>query len=415
MRIVTSYAYTLDVESADEAELRFKIYRGVMDDWLLEQGVSDPRTDSPSDTFIQLERRDVSHKSSKIDGFVLNQPILESSYMLYTRIELACKESALALFAQLSVERKTDRIAPTNVPVACPRPLATILGTGHWLCGQDRLLPHLRRAFGPDEGRRLAEHIASPGRTTPIVLLANLGKPIWTSVPQQGPYSEDVWQSFIAGLENEVGGLSQIVEVDAAASDELDSDMEGILVRLFWPLGDGELLDDQHPAWAPFDYYFELDERDDPLEYDIHYGGTGNPNPSWVTVFRRHELMALLPAIRDAVFQQAAWQPIPSLIDEVRRSYEIEQREKFSEQGDWEQIADSYQRDAKREHDRADREESRANALERENVGLKRSLKELQVASDREKSRSKAIESVLPTTESESPDDIVHALRIASE
>ena len=34
MRIITSYACTLDVETAEEASWRFNLYRGVMDDWL---------------------------------------------------------------------------------------------------------------------------------------------------------------------------------------------------------------------------------------------------------------------------------------------------------------------------------------------------------------------------------------------
>ena len=415
MRIITSYACTLDADTAEEASWRFELYRGVLDDWLRDQGVSDPRANTPSDTFIQLERRDVSHNEAEIDGFLLKEPVLESSHMLHTRLDLARSESALALFLQFGVERKTNRIAPANVHVECPRPLATILETGHWRHGQDRLRAHHRRAFGIDAGRRLAMAIADPARTTPIVLLANLGKPDWTSVPQREPYSEQLWRGFVTGLESDIGGLSQIIEVDALASEAMDPNMDGVLVRLLWPLGGGDFWNDQHPAWAPFDYYFELDDRDDPLEYDIHYGGTGNPNPSWITVFRRHELMSLLPRIRDIVFQQAAWQPVPVLIDEIRQAFEIAEREKHAEHGDWDEIAESYRRDAERERDRASREAERAEELERENDSLNRRLKERHSFRQREMIRAKASESILPITTAHSPESVIDALRLAAE
>ena len=415
MRIITSYACTLDVDSADEAAWRFSLYQGVLDDWLLDQGVRDPRADSPSGTYIQLERRDVSYDGAEIAGFLLKQPILSSSHLLHTRFDLGLRSSSLALFCQLSLERKTSRIAPVNTRVTCPRALATILETGRWRSGRDQVRPSLRFASGLDAGRQLAENISDPHRTTPIVLLANLGTPDWTSVPRQAPYPEDPWRGFVSGIESAIGGLAQIVEVDSAASEPLDSDMDGILVRLLWPLGEADFLDEQHPAWAPFDYYFELDDAEDPLAYDIHYGGTGNPNPPWITVFRRHELLALLPQVRDLIREQAAWQPVPPLIDEIQQAFEIAERERHAEDEDWEQIAESYQRDAQRERKRADREEARADAREREVDSLKGQLKVLQHARQQKQVPRRTIDPVLQAAAGERPANVLEALRLASE
>ena len=126
MRIITSYACTLDVETPEEAKWRFTLYRAVMDDWLRDEGITDPRADSPADSYVQLKRRDVSHDGSEIDGFLLKQPILESSHFLHTRFDLAFSEQSVALFLQFSVERRTNRIAPVSIELGCPRALATI-------------------------------------------------------------------------------------------------------------------------------------------------------------------------------------------------------------------------------------------------------------------------------------------------
>ena len=147
MRIITSYACTLDVATAEEAVWRFNLYRDVMDDWLRDQGVSDPRKDSPTDTFVQLKRHDAALEEARVDGFLFKQPILESSHVLHTRFDLAANEQSLALFLQFSVERLTNRIAPASIQVGCPRVLATILESGDWRSGQVRVRPHCRRVY----------------------------------------------------------------------------------------------------------------------------------------------------------------------------------------------------------------------------------------------------------------------------
>ena len=414
MRIITSYACTLDVETVEEAAWRFNLYRGVMDDWLRDQGIGDPRTDSPSDAFIQLARRDVSHDGAEIDGFLLKQPILESSHRLHTRFDLAFRDQSLALFLQFSVERLTSRIAPASIQVGCPRALATILDTGDWRSGQVRVRPHCRRVFGTKAGRQLDSEIWDPNRTQPIVLIANLEVPEWTpAYNRPEPYTEAEWQAFADTLEADIGAVAQIVEVDSLASRSLDPEMEGLLLWVVWPFGSEGFLPDRHPAWAPFDYYYEVEEGD--YDYDIHYGGSGMTHAEWTTLFRRHELMGLRPIVRDTIYEQAALQPIPELIEDIRRVYEQAERERLSATGDWEQIAQSYERDADHERERANNAEERRNELERELDEAKRKNGELQRRLKRQQeARSASSAATLTPTATAEPDTVVAALHSAT-
>ncbi|MCY3568064.1 MAG: hypothetical protein OXH38_05520, partial [Chloroflexi bacterium] len=283
MRIITSYAYTLDVETAEEAVSRFRIYRSIMDDWLRDRGVSDPRSDSPIDTFIQLERRDVSHEGAEIDGFLLKQPVLESSHLLHTRFDLAVAGESLALFLQFRLERRTTRIAPVSYPVSCPRALQSILDAGAWKSGQARVRPHSRRLFGREAGTKLRTEIKDPDRTLPIVLLANFrgNKPLGDYQELSEPYGEDEWEDFVNRIEDELGGVALIAELDEASEDSLlpraphnlvDSDLKdrarrrpvllaprrdhgmcGAVVRIVWPHGREDYVPQRHTAWAPYE------------------------------------------------------------------------------------------------------------------------------------------------------------------
>ena len=367
MRIITSYAYTLDVETAEEAALRFNIYRGVMDDWLRDQGINDPRADSPTDTYVQLKRRDISHEGAEIDGFLLRQPVLESSHLLHTRFDLAVSDKSLALFLQFSAERKTNRIAPASIPVGCPRALTTILDSGDWRCGLVRLRPHSRRILGADAGKGLRTEIMDPERTVPYVLLANLSESEegWHQRDATEPYDDAHWEDFVNRLEDELGGLAQLVDLDTPAANALippdsppqglrqrptignrtpefsDWGMEGSLVRIIWPIGRQSFLPQLHPAWAPFEHYYEIDE-DDGYDYPLHQGGSGKPPPSWVKLFRGHELMAVRPDIRDTIYEQAALQPVPELIENIRQRYADAERERLTASGDFEALEELY-------------------------------------------------------------------------
>ena len=406
MRIITSYACTLDVETAEEALWRFNLYRGVMHDWLRDQGISDPKEDSPSDTFIQLTRRDVSHDGAEIDGFLLKQPILESSHLLHTRFDLAYRGRSLALFLQFSVERRTSRIAPTSIQAGCPRALATILESGDWRSGQVRMRPHCRRVRGPEGGKQIRRDIADLSRTTPIVLLENSH-----DGEMGGPYDDAVWADFVNRLEDDLGGVAQLVELDERAADALippndpparrggvapglsftrqyrELGMCGSVVRIIWPLERNEFAPDQHPAWGPWENFYEV-EDDDKYDYPIHYGGSGSVPDPWITLFRGHELMGVRTLIRDTIYEQAALQPVPELIEGVRRTYEQAERKRLADTGDWEQMAQSYERQAADERDRADNAEKRLDVVERELVTEKSKNRELRRAVNKQKGRS---------------------------
>ncbi len=414
MRIITSYACTLDVETSEEAVWRFNLYRGVMDDWLRDQGIGDPRVDSPADTFIQLTRRDVSHEGAEINGFLLKEPILESSHILHTRFDLAFSDRSLALFLQFSVERLTSRIAPVSYQVSCPRALQTILDAGNWKSGQARVRPHCRRAFGTEAGHQLKNEIWDPNRALPIVLIANLEAPEWApEFNHPEPYPEAEWQVFADALEADIGAVAQIVEVDSLASQSLDPDMEGILLWVVWPFGSEGFLPNRHPAWAPFDYYYEVEEGD--YNYDIHYGGSGMTHREWTTLFRRHELMGLRPTIRNTIYEQAALQPIPGLIEDIRRAYEQAERKRLADTGDWEQMAQSYERDVARERERADYAEERRDELERKLDEERRRNGELQRTLDRRGARSASSAATLTPTATTEPDTVVSALHRATQ
>ena len=368
MRIITSYAYTLNVANTEEAAMRFEIYRGVMDDWLQDQGINNPRSDSPTDTFTQLKRRDVSHEGARIDGFLLKQPILESSHLLHTRFDLAVSDKSLALFLQFSAERKTNRIAPASIQVGCPRALTTILDSGDWRCGLVRLRPHSRRVLGTAAGKQLRAEIMDSERTVPYVLLANLSESEegWHQRDATEPYDDAYWEDFVNRLEDDLGGLAQLVDLDTSAANAIvppDSPpkgrrqrptigyqppefsewgMEGSLFRIFWPLGRQAFSPDLHPAWAPFEHYYDIEE-DDGFDYPLHQGGSGKPPPSWVTLFRRHELMAVRPEIRDTIYEQAALQPVPELIDNVRQRHAYAERERLTASGDLDALEELYQ------------------------------------------------------------------------
>ena len=342
MRIITSYAYTLDAETAEEAALRFDIYRGVMDDWLHDQGISDPRVDSPPDTYVQLARRDISHEGAKIDGFLLKQPILESSHLLHTQFDLLVSDQSLALFLQFRVERRTNRIAPASIELNCPKALTAILATGHWQAGKVRVHPHHRRILGTEAGKQLRGEVRDPDRTLPTVLIANLGGPDWGHSMPTGPYSEVEWQAFARALEQEIGGVAQLIELDALASEAMDPDLDGVLAWIIWPLADDTFSPDRHPAWAPFDYYYEIDD-DDGDDYDVHRGGTGTVPPEWIKLFRRHELLKLMPVIRDTIYDQAALQPAPELINDTRRQHATAERDRLAANNNFEEWQQLYE------------------------------------------------------------------------
>ena len=438
MRIITSYACTLDVETAEEAAWRFSLYRGVMDDWLHDQGISDPRADSPEDTFVQLKRRDVSHKDAEIDGFLLKQSIEESSHILHTRFDLGVRDHSLALFLQFSVERRTDRIAPVGIQVGSPRAIQTIFDSGHWMSGQARVRPHSRHVIGAEAGEQLAQEIMDTDRTLPFVLLANLVEPEegWHQRSSYQPYEDADWADFVNRLEDDLGGIAQLVELDTSAANTLipaDSPirgrrrpvigyqppefsewgMNGSLIRIVWPIGRQGFFPDLHPAWAPFEHFYEVDDEDG-HDYPIHHGGSGTPPPSWVNLFRGHELMAVRSEVRNTIYEQAALQPCPSLIDDMRREFEQTEREKLSETGDWERMAQSFERDALTERQRADGAEARIDSLERDIENLSSKNRELERRFQTEK---RASQNVLTADTEDStmgnPSSIAQAIELA--
>lgn len=358
MRIITSYAYTLDVETTEEAASRFLIYQGIMDDWLRDQGISDPRENSPADTFVQLKRRDVSHEGTEIDGFLLKQPVLESSHLLNTRFDLAVADESLALFLQFSLERKTSRIAPVSYPVSCPRALQTILDAGNWKSGQARVRPHSRRLFGQEAGKGLQAEIEDPDRALPIVLLANFpdNKPRGEYQKLIEPYDEDEWEDFVNRVEDDLGGVALLVELDKASDDALlppaprivateerthlggrleklrptlrpsrRRAMGGAVVRIIWPLGTDRFDQHRHPAWAPS----ELFAHPDVGTYWNDNGENTEP-PEWMGTFERDQLMLLRRFVRDQIYEQAALQPVPRLIDDVREQCATAERERLA-------------------------------------------------------------------------------------
>lgn len=432
MRIITSYACTLHVGTAEEAGWRFNLYRDVMDDWLRDQGIGDPRKDSPSDTFIQLKRRDVAHNGAQIDGFLLKQPILESSHVLHTTFDLAANDQSLALSLQFSLERKTNRIAPASIQVGCPRALATILESGDWRSGQVRVRPHCRRVFGTEAGHQIRDDIADRNRTTPIVLLANFRQ--WDEIE---PYNGAVWGDFVNRLEDDLGGVAQLVELDELAADALippndpptkrggvvpglsfvrehrEWGMCGSVVRIVWPLDRDEFVPDQHPAWGPWENFYEVDDEDR-YDYPIHYGGSGSVPDPWITLFRGHELMGVRPTIRDTIYEQAALQPVPNLIDDIRRASEQAERERLADSDDWEGIAQSYERDAERERERAENAESRIDDLERKLDQANEKVRELQRAFERNKARPIPLTNTSIQAPREEPENVLTALHTAT-
>ena len=437
MRIITSYACTLDVETSEEAAWRFNLYRSVMDDWLHDQGISDPRADTPDDTFIQLNRRDVSHQGAEIDGFLLKRPIEESSHILHTRFDLGVRDHSLALFLQFSVERRTVRIAPVGIQVGAPRAIQTILDSGNWMSGQARVRPHSRRVIGAEAGQQLARELMDPHRALPFVLLANLTEPEegWHQRSNSQPYGDAVWADFVNRLEDDLGGIAQLVELDTSAANSLipgDSSrgrqrptlgyqppefsewgMNGSLIRIVWPIGRQGFFPDLHPAWAPFGHYYEVDDEDG-YDYPVHQGGSGTPPPSWVNLFRGHELMAVRPEIRNTIYEQAALQPCPSLIEGIRREFEQTEREKLSEIGDWERMAQSFERDALIERQRADGAEARIDSLEREIQKLSGKNRELERRYQRERGANQYAPTAnkMDSTKNE-PSSIAQAIEMA--
>lgn len=371
MRIITSYAYTLEVETVDEAASRFQIYRDVMNDWLRDQGIRDPRVDLPADTYIELSRRDVSHEGEEIDGFLLKKPVLESSHLLHTRFDLAVADESLALFLQFSLERRTSRIAPVSYPVSCPRALQTILDAGNWKSGQARVRPHSRRAFGEETGKGLRAEIEDPDRALPIVLLANFpdNKPRGEYQKLIEPYNDDEWEDFINRVEDDLGGVALLVELDSASDDALlpppsrdpvaeepqefaglripdlprprlsrrrRRAMHGAVVRIIWPLGTDGFDQNRHPAWAPYELFYD--------DAGTFYNDDGNNTepPGWMGTFERDQLMLLRRYIRDMVYEQAALQPVPQLIDNIRRRYVAAERERLTATGDVEILEELY-------------------------------------------------------------------------
>ena len=371
MRIITSYAYTLDVDTAEEAVSRFEIYRGIMDDWLRDQGISDPRVDLPADTYIELSRRDVSHEGAEIDGFLLKKPVLESSHLLHTRFDLAVADESLALFLQFSLERRTSRIAPVSYPVSCPRALQTILDAGNWKSGQARVRPHSRRMLGEEAGKGLRAEIEDPDRALPIVLLANFpdNKPLGEYQELIKPFDEDEWEDFINRVEDDLGGVALLVELDSASDDALlppprrdpvaeepqelaglrirdlprprvrpsrRRAMHGAVVRIIWPLEIDGFDQNRHPAWAPYELFYD--------DAGTFYNDDGNNTepPGWVGTFERDQLMLLRRYVRDMVYEQAALQPVPQLIDNIRRRYADAERERLTATGDIEILEELY-------------------------------------------------------------------------
>lgn len=367
MRIITSYAYTLDTESVEEAAWRFKVYQGVMDDWLRDQGVNDPREDSPADTYVQLKRRDISHSGAEIDGFLLQQPILESSHVLHTRFDLAVTDQSLALFLQFSLERKTSRIAPASYQISCPRALQTILDAGNWKSGQARVQPRCRPAFGREAGKTLRSEIQDSNRTLPIVLLANFpdNRPLGEYQELNQPYSDDEWEDFVNRLEDDLGGVALLAELDSEGEDALlptvlrsplvenlkrpdreppvlrtrdrSHGMCGAVVRVVWPLGTDDFDPTRHPAWAPYDLFAHPDSGD----FRNDDGYSTDP-PEWMATFGREQLMLLRRYVRDMVYEQAALQPVPQLIDNIRRRYAAAERERLTATGDVEILEELY-------------------------------------------------------------------------
>ena len=138
---------------------------------------------------------------------------------------------------------------------------------------------------------------------------------------------------------------------------------------------------------GPWENFYDVDDEDR-YDYPIHYGGSGDVPDPWITLFRGHELMGVRPSVRDTVYEQAALQPAPKLIEDIRRAFEQAERERLTDSGDWQQIAQSYERDAKLEHERADNAEKRLVDIERKLDQEKNKSRKLQRALERQGQRS---------------------------
>ena len=184
------------------------------------------------------------------------------------------------------------------------------------------------------------------------MLLANFRQ--WDRIE---PYEDAVWADFVNRLEDDLGGVAQLVELDELAADALtppndapglrerpvlgrsvvrqhrEWGMCGSVVRIVWPLDRDDFVPEHHPAWAPWENFYEVDDEDR-YDYPIHYGGTGSVPDPWITLFRGHELMGVRPAIRDTIYEQAAQQPVPELIDDIRRRHAAAERGRLANESE---------------------------------------------------------------------------------
>ncbi len=442
MRIITSYAYTLDAESVEEAAWRFKVYQGVMDDWLRDQGVNDPREDSPADTYVQLKRRDISHSGAEIDGFLLQQPILESSHVLHTRFDLAVTDQSLALFLQFSLERKTSRIAPASYQISCPRALQTILDAGNWRSGQARVQPRCRPAFGREAGKTLRSEIQDSNRTLPIVLLANFpdNRPLGEYQELNQPYSDDEWEDFVNRIEDDLGGVALLAELDREGEDALlptvlrspfvenlkrpdreipvlrtrdrSHGMCGAVVRIVWPLGTDDFNPTRHPAWAPHEVFAHPD-----VGTYWNDNGENTEPPDWMDTFERDQLMLLRRFVRDQIYEQAALQPVPRLIDDVREQCATAERERLAaerkrlaEENSFEEWGRLYEDELKAKVQEIETRDQEIASQRGELDRLQNTLDELQSTTDKQQATIAQLkfqlnERVAPTETGEQVDD----------
>ncbi len=216
MRTLAAYAFTSSVDTPEEEKWRFKIYRDTLNDWLRDEGISDPTQDTADDTYLRLTRRDIEeHEGGSVHGFLFQRPILEASHLLHTQLDLAVRETEIALYLRISLQRLAAHIAPVSVSAKCPRAVLTILDSGDWRSGNSRVRPRHHLLRGEQGARDLSNLLFDPDRHLPIVALAHAPSG-QTSLLSEDP-EEASENAFLRWLEDDLSGTALIMALDEDA------------------------------------------------------------------------------------------------------------------------------------------------------------------------------------------------------
>jgi hypothetical protein len=375
MRTVAQWAFSALRESAERCSADYQTAISVVERWINAKGSVQAGGSIlvyPDGRKAALESHPITCSLGRANSWKLTEPTFEGRFM--TEISIAASGGDLAFSCVLSAGGAGSILAPVSVDVRCPHLVRSVVDLGFgWRVGETVVRTAPVQFRTAPESALLMDILRRPERALPVVVISEYnGQPLFPQISET--------------LALELTGLAIVIQISDQTSWELTRNFGREwscfwgAIRLYWPFRDARGDPRTHPLWTA--------ER---LVED--------------TASTEEAGFRIRTTLRRRLFGLSALVVEPSrMFETIRRTTldeELAERRKFAEAHDtFQDLAESYARDAQMAREELETERETNRQLRQELYNLQARLAWRDNGTDLVPS----IESPLPTTAEEAVD-----------